>query len=405
MERLRVGIAGAGFAARLHIDAWRRVAGIDVELAGITSAHPDRASELARAHGVTTVHDTFDDLVADDGIDVVDLCVPNHVHASFARAALHAGRHVVVEKPLTGCFVRRGDASPSEMLERAVADAESIVAAASDAGRLCCYAENWVYAPPVAKAEQLLGEADGTILRMQGEESHSGTHSEPNKHWVTAGGGALLGKGCHPLGAALHLKAVEGMRRDGRAIRPQSVIAQTASLTTVPAFVAERQHHLRTGYEDVEDWGLLLVTFDDGTVAEIVGGDTTLGGVQNRLRVFASNVVIEANLNPNSAVRAYAPAADVLAGAYLSEKLETHAGWSSPAPDEDWMQGYPQEMQDFAAAIVSGRAPRSDARLGRDVVVVIYAAYVAAAEGRRVDVSRWFPAEGFPAKGPNATTA
>ena len=64
---------------------------------------------------------------------------------------------------------------------------------------------------------------------------------------------------------------------------------------------------------------------------------------------------------------------------------------SFPSPDEEWMQGYPQEMQDFAESVVEDRPPRSDAQLGRDVLVVIYAAYVAAAEGRRVDLSRYFP--------------
>lgn len=359
MDRVGVGLVGAGFASRLHADAWRRVHGIDVEIVGQVSSRQGR----------------IEDLLRDPAVDVVDLCVPNHLHAPFAHAALDAGKHVVVEKPLTGCFVPRDERTPGEMLEEAVAAADALVAAAGAAGRRCFYAENWVYAPPVAKARSLLTEAGGTVLRIQGEESHSGTHSEPNKHWVTAGGGALFGKGCHPLGAALQLK--------GRA--PKSVIAHTASLTNVG-----EQTHLRTGYEDVEDWGLLVCEFDDGTVAEIVGADTTLGGVRNVLRVYASNVVVEANLNPNSAVRAYAPDADVLAAAYLSEKLETHAGWSSPSPDEDWMQGYPQEIQDFAECVVTGRAPLSDARLGRDVLVVTYGAYVAAAEGRRVDLSRWF---------------
>ena len=246
-----------------------------------------------------------------------------------------------------------------------------------------------MYAPPFVKASALLAEAGGAIVRIQAEESHSGTHAEPNKHWVTAGGGALLGKGCHPLGAALFLKREEGMRRDGHAITPVAVIAETRSLTAMETFGAAPTP-IRTGYEDVEDFGILVCTFSDGSVAEIVGADTTLGGVRNRLTAFATNVVVEANLNPNSAVRAYAPDADVLAGAYLSEKLETHAGWSQPSPDEDWMQGYPAEIQDFADAIVHDRAPRADAQLGRDVLVVVYGAYLAAASGQRVDLSRWF---------------
>jgi len=181
----------------------------------------------------------------------------------------------------------------------------------------------------------------------------------------------------------------EGLHRDGQPITPAAVIAETRALTTTPAFGA-RPTPIRTGYEDVEDFGILVCTFSDGTIAEIVGADTTLGGVRNRLTAFATNVVVEANLNPNSAVRAYAPDADVLAGAYLNEKLETHAGWTQPSPDEDWMQGYPAEMQDFAEAIVHQRAPRSDARLGRDVLAVIYGAYLAAATGQRVELSRFF---------------
>jgi predicted dehydrogenase len=390
MDRVGVGLVGAGFAAALHADAWRRVAGIDVELVAVTTAHSSRASDFADRHGIAAVHDELDALLADPAIDLVDCAVPNFVHAPVATAALAAGKHVVVEKPLTGAFADPAVASASEMLRTAVGAADALVSLARERGLMFGYAENWVYAPPVEKARRALATAGGTILRIRGEESHSGTHSEPNKRWQTAGGGALLGKGCHPLGAALYLKREEGLRRDGRPILPAAVVAETASLTKVASFAAETPQFIRSGYHDVEDWGALLVTFGDGTVAEITAGDTTLGGVRNTMTVFASNVVIEANLNPNTAVRAYAPAPEVLAGEYLSEKLETHAGWSFPSPDEDWMQGYPQEAQDFADCVVGQRAPRSGGDLGRDVLAVVYGAYVSAQEGRRVDLTEWF---------------
>jgi predicted dehydrogenase len=361
-------MVGAGFAARLHAEAWRRVYGIDVEIVTSVSS---RSEETAA------------DVIARNDVDVVDLCVPNHLHAPLALDALAAGKHVVVEKPLTGYFAPRMSTDADRMLDDAVTRADTIVATARDAGKWCCYAENWVYAPPARKAAELLAHAGGTILRIQGEESHSGTHSEPNKHWATAGGGALFGKGCHPLGAALWLKRAED-------VCPASVIAHTQSLTKISGFDASASK-IRSGYEDVEDYGILVCTFDDGTVAEIVGADTSLGGVRNRMTVYGTNAVVEANLNPNSAVRAYAPDADAFADSYLSEKLESHAGWSQPSPDEDWMQGYPQEMQDFAEAIVHERPPLSDARLGRDVLAVIYGAYLSAETGRRVDLSRWFP--------------
>jgi predicted dehydrogenase len=68
------------------------------------------------------------------------------------------------------------------------------------------------------------------------------------------------------------------------------------------------------------------------------------------------------------------------------EKLETKAGWSSPQPDEHWMTGYPDEMQDFAEAVAFGREPLSGADLARDVTAVLYGAYLSAAQGRRVDL-------------------
>ena len=374
-----VAIAGAGFVARLHIAGWRQIAGIPVEVRGVAAAHPERAQQFAAEFGLQVAYRDFDELLADPAVTVVDLGVPNNLHERFAIEALRAGKHVIVEKPLTGCFTPRAEMAAGTMQREALRSADAMLAAADDAGRHLCYAENWLYAPPFVKAERLLDAAGGTILRMQGEESHSGTHSEPNKHWITAGGGALLGKGCHPLAAVLHLKAREGQRA-------QSVVAQVASLTKVEAFARESPQFLRTGYEDVEDWGSMLVTFTDGSVAEVTAADTTLGGVRNRLTVFASNAVVEANLNPNTAVRAYAPDAAVFEPEYLSEKLETKAGWSYPSPDEDWMQGYPQELQDFAEAVAHGRPPKSGAQLGRDVLEVIYAAYVSVEERRRVEL-------------------
>lgn len=370
-----VGMVGSGFAARLHASAWQQVRGVPVVVAAVTSVRLDRAAAFASVWGIDRTYARLEELLADPAITVVDLCVPNYLHHPLALAALASGKHVVVEKPLTGCF--NGSIDPVQRRSLAVAAADELVAAADSAGRWLCYAENWVYAPPLARTRRLLSVAGGTVLRIVGEESHSGTHSEPNKRWETAGGGCLLGKGCHPLAAALWLKAP---------VRAASVVASVASLTKVPSFVAEEPKYLRTGYQDVEDWGSMIVTFEDGTVAQITAADTTLGGVRNQLTVFGSRTVVEANLNPSNTVRAYAPDASIFATEYLVEKLETSAGWSSPAPDEDWVQGYHHEVQDFAEAVADGHPPVADGRLGRDVVEVIYAAYQSAAEGRRVTI-------------------
>lgn len=395
MKTIRIGLIGSGFAAHFHAGCYRRVVGVEVKLRAVTSAHPERAQKLADELGIERVYRSVDELLADPEVDLVDVCAPNNLHVPFIEAAAAAGKHVAVEKPLTGYFgedwpdadARIGDAVPgARMRAGALANADRALTACARAGVRLLYAENWVYAPGIQKVRRLLEKAGGTILRIEGEESHSGSHAAYYRRWRTAGGGALLGKGCHPLGAALYLKRVEGQRRDGVPIRPRSVLAETARLTRTPGFESEAVHYIKYGYEDIEDWGSLLITFDDGTVAQITASDTTLGGIRNYLTVFASNAVATVNVNPNNLCVAYAPEASVFGDEYITEKIETKAGWTFPSPDEDWVTGYPHEIQDFVESVVNDREPLSGAALARDVVAVIFAGYESASEGRRVSI-------------------
>jgi predicted dehydrogenase len=67
---------------------------------GVSASSPDRAREAAARLRVERAFDTPDELVVADGVDVVHVCTPNHLHAPLADAALAAGKHVVCEKPL-----------------------------------------------------------------------------------------------------------------------------------------------------------------------------------------------------------------------------------------------------------------------------------------------------------------
>ena len=171
---LRVGFIGAGFSARLHAEAYHQVRGVDVALTRVAAARPERAARFAEEFGVTTVAANAEEVIVAPDVDVVDLCVPTALHAPLAIKAARAGKHVIVEKPLTGCFAPA--ATPrKEMLRRALADSDEIIAACREAGVRLCYAENWVYAPPIQRARRLLTAAGGPILRIVGEESHGGT--------------------------------------------------------------------------------------------------------------------------------------------------------------------------------------------------------------------------------------
>jgi predicted dehydrogenase len=381
---MRVGIVGAGFAADLHAVNFGRLRGAEVEVVAVCARSRARAETFAQHHAVGSVFTDYRDLVSSPAVEVVDVCATTNAHAEIAVAAARAGKHVIVEKPLTGYF-GGADTPPERMLAEALASADAIIAAASGAGVTLCYAEDYVYAPPVAKLRSLVEAAGGGILELRAEESHSGSHAAYARHWRTAGGGSLLRMGSHPVGAVLHLKRHEGERCGGAPIRPRSVVADVAQLTRLPS-IQERRRFIRAAPEDVEDWSVAIITFEDGTKATIHSNDVTLGGVRNNVSAYLTNGVIHASMTPNTTVTAYAPEGGVWGDAYITEKVETKAGWQFPSPEEDWMRGYPQELEDFVDAIREGRPPLSGAGLARDVVEVIYAGYLSAATGRRVEL-------------------
>jgi predicted dehydrogenase len=300
---------------------------------------------------------------------------------------------VICEKPLTGYFGGPGAADPvgatprATMLAQALRSAERMIAAARNAGVKLMYAENWVYCPAIRRTVELVEAAGGTVFEIRAEESHSGSHAAYAKSWARAGGGALMRLAAHPIGAALHLKRREGMRREGAPIRPASVTAEVSDLTRMASFRAERERWVVDDWQDVENWCALIVTFEDGARAVIQATDASLGGIETPFEVLMSNGRIRCDVSHSGLIRAFAPDAAVWGEAYLMEKVDHKGGWSYPNVDEHWMLGYDREIRDFVEAVAEDRPPLSTADLGRDVVQVIYAAYLSAEQGRCVDLT------------------
>jgi predicted dehydrogenase len=333
VKALGIGIVGARFAADLHAVNYRHLRGHRVELAAVCARTPGEVEAFARKHEIGRVFTDYRELVECPDVEVVDVCATTDVHHEVAIAAARAGRHVIVEKPLTGYFGEASD-PPEKMLDLALTNADAVLGAVDRAGVTFCYAEDFVYAPPVAKIRRLMEVSGGATLELRAEESHSGSHAAYARRWRTAGGGSLLRMGSHPVGVVLQLKHHEGQVRRGRPIRAVSVLADTARLTQL-ADVADRRQFLRAAPEDVEDWAVAIITFDDGTKATVHSNDVTLGGVRNVVTAYLTNGVLQANITPSTGVMAYAPEAAVWGDEYISEKVETKAGWQFPAPEED----------------------------------------------------------------------
>ncbi len=392
-QRLRIGLVGAGFLAETRVRCHRRVHGIAAVPFAVVGRGGERAQAFAARHDVAHVADDFDAMLAMPEIDVVDLCVPNALHRRFAERAALAGKHVICTKPLTA-YVGQDlppDATDAEvaavprahMLQVALDDADAMVAACTGAGVQLCYGENWVYAPALRRARELAITSGGVALELRGGEQHSGSHSPFSRSWRHSGGGALLRLGAHAIGAVLQWKREEGLRLHGRPTLPDAVTAEVADLSRTNGLVPENTR-VAVGFEEVENWGSVVVHFVDGSRAVCFGSDAVLGGMESRLSVYGSNHRFEIDLSPNDMLRAFASRDGTFGREYLMEKLDTQAGWSTPMPDEDWTSGHQAMVQAFCESIVRGVPPASDGALGRDVVRVVYAAYQSAAEGRRI---------------------
>jgi predicted dehydrogenase len=389
MAKVRVGLIGCGFVAELHMYAYARVHGVAAEVTAACS-RGDHVDDFAKKHRIPSTDRDYRALLADKDIDVVDICTPPALHAEMIVAAVQAGKHIICEKPFTGYFGRPDDQTPigrhvpkALMYQRVMEEMECTCSAIKASGRLFMYAEDWVYAPAVAKTVEILRATKDKILFMKGDESHSGSHAAHAAQWAMTGGGSLVRMGCHPLSAALYLKQVEAQARSERV----TVAAVSADVGNVAASLkpAERTY-IKANPVDVEDWGVLTVTFSDGTKATIFAGDMIMGGVRNLIETYTSSGALFANITPNNHMMSYLTEEDKLANVYITEKVDRKTGWQFICLEEEWTRGYLQEIQDFMECVALGREPRAGLDLAYETTKVNYAGYWSAEEGRRINL-------------------
>jgi predicted dehydrogenase len=378
-KTVRTGIIGAGFAASFHFEALKKLYGTNAEVIGVFCRTKEKRESFARQRSIQA----FDNLEALlDNVDVVHICIPPVAHESIAIAVLEQNKFAIVEKPLTGYF---GDGSEDfncdhfpkqNALDYALTSIERMLKAEEKSRGKILYAENWVYAPSIQKEREIIEKTGAQILWMHGEEAHSGSHAETYGYWKFSGGGSMIGKGCHPLTAALYLKRVEGAAQNGKPIRPKTVSARTHALTRMQNF--RNEGHIRANYHDIDDFSIMHVSFEDSTIADIFASDIVLGGIHNWLEVNANNHRTICNINPNTAMQTYNPVEENFKDIYIVEKTGTKQGWSVPSPDEDWFTGYPQEIEAFYRTVAYGEPVDSNSHLAADCISTIYSAYVSA---------------------------
>src|SRR5215510_6419916 len=99
MRDLNVGVVGLGWVAGAHIETFKSVQGAKVT--AVCSRRKLSESDLVKQYGVhLKAYTSYEAMLADPELDVVDICTPHPQHADQAIAAAKAGKHLIIEKPV-----------------------------------------------------------------------------------------------------------------------------------------------------------------------------------------------------------------------------------------------------------------------------------------------------------------
>ena len=383
-----VGTLGAGYAARLHGNGYKKVSGVRVRLKTVCDLNTDLARQVQEEFGYEQITADFQEMLADPEIDVIDIVTPPFVHIPMAIQAMRAGKHVICEKPLTGYFGKKGEENVGKttpkafMYQEVLRSMDELKAVVEETGKKFMYAENFVYATPIQRSAQLVRAKKSKILFLQGFVGLKGSSSPVAGLWNKTGGGQLVRNGTHPLSGMLWLKQQEAQAR-GETITVKSV---SADVGTTTACLTEHEHrHISARPQDVEDYAAVTVTFSDGTKCLTIASDTVLGGTQNTVDVFCNDSALRCQITPPDLLNTYFLDEDGLEDMVLGEMLPSKLGWNGAFVSDEVIRGYMGELQDFMEAVAYDREPASGFDLAYETAKIMYAAYQSAEEGRRID--------------------
>lgn len=174
VNMLKIALVGVGFMGRMHSTIYKALD--NASLVGIYDLDADKAAAHASEFGATA-HETFEDLLA--AVDVIDICLPTHLHREYTVKALLAGKDVLCEKPMA----------------LTADDARTMIEAQKHSGRRLMIAHCIRFWPEYALLKQMIddkrfGDLLSLNLTRYGEFPHWGSNN-----WLAdetlAGGGAL----------------------------------------------------------------------------------------------------------------------------------------------------------------------------------------------------------------------
>ena len=146
---MRVGITGAGMTVPWFLEAAELIP--EMEIGALFARKEEKRKELCEKYHIPAAYDSYEKLLADESLDVLYLPLPNSLHYSFAKQALEAGKHLIMEKPFTVTY----------------AEAKELAELAESKGLLLFEADTNQYNPNYEKVRELLpGLGDIKIVQI-----------------------------------------------------------------------------------------------------------------------------------------------------------------------------------------------------------------------------------------------
>ncbi|MBQ7247208.1 MAG: Gfo/Idh/MocA family oxidoreductase [Lachnospiraceae bacterium] len=386
---ITIGTVGYGYGAFLHVNGYLNAGGIPIRLKTVCARNAEKAEAFRAKYGYEQVCTSYEELVADPEIDLIDLSVPPRLHIPYCIMALRAGKNVICEKPVTGYFGDGSDdigrtVSKADMWREMDAQLAELKKAIDESEAQFFYAEDFVYATPVQKAAEILRAKKSKIMFMNGIESIIGSTSEAASEWKNFGGGTMMRNGIHILSTMMYLKQVEAQAR-GEDVRVRSVTAEMGQISKVRLAEGERQY-AQAHPNDVEDCANVILTFSDGSMCNIIGTDAVIGGSANQVTVACNDMKFQMNITQNDMLKTYCCDDNGLDGVYWGELNPPKTGWNNVFVSDEVIRGYTGEMKAFLEAMAYGTKPETSFELAYEIIRVVYAAFRSAEEGRRIDL-------------------
>ena len=249
MNKFRFGILGCGLIGDVHARAMDTIE--DVELVAMCDVSLERAEQYASKHGARA-YSSYEEMLAADDIDAVTICTPSGMHADQAIAALKAGKHVLLEKPMA----------------LTSADADRIRVVASESGKLLSVVFQMRLSEDVQYLKSLIDEGRfGTLafcdLYMKYWRDPEYYAASPWRGtFAMDGGGALMNQGIHGIDIMHYLCGT-----------PKLIGAKVKTLV----------HNIET-----EDTAAAVVEYPSGALGVIEGSTSANPGFQRRIEILGS---------------------------------------------------------------------------------------------------------------------